>query len=668
MEVTNMYQNKLLFGAAYYDEYMPYDRIDEDMRLMKDAGMNVIRIAESTWSTWEPRDGVFDFTHLHRMLKASESHGIQVIVGTPTYAIPSWLAKKHPDILSVTKNGQELYGHRQLTDITNKNYRFHAECLIRRLMDEVKDYPHVIGFQLDNETRAAGAASKNTQKLFIKKLREKYPDIQEFNREFGLDYWSNRVDDWGDFPDIRGTINGSLSAAYKEFLRDCITDFLHWQEQILREYMRDDQFITHNFDFSWTGYSFGIQPEVNQYDCATFMDVAGCDIYHLSQDDLDGKTISFGGSVGRSLKKDNYLVLETQSQGNVEWLPYEGQLRLQAYSHLASGANGIMYWNWHSIHNSFESYWKGILSHDLTPGETYYELADWRKEVAHIEKELINLKKDNSIAILVDNRSLTGLDEFPIGEDADYNHILRWMYDACYDMNLECDLVSANDSFDGYPVLMVPALYSATEETIQKLRNYAAQGGNLILGFKSCFSDENLKIYHDSQPHGLTDVIGASYERFTVPKGVKVHIAGCRSAYNVQSWMELVQPKEAKIWATYIHPYWGENAAVTHHKYGEGSATYIGCYIESSGLKEIIKNVCAIARVRISPYRFPVIRKSGVNETGHRINYIFNYSGETQVFTYDGNTGTDLLNGRDVIKNSDCVLRPWDLMIVKETN
>ena len=99
--------NEILYGVAYYDEYMPYDRIETDFKMIRDAGMNVIRIAESTWSTWEPKEGVFDFTHLHRMLDCATKYELKVIVGTPTYAIPSWLAKKYPDILAVTHNGKE---------------------------------------------------------------------------------------------------------------------------------------------------------------------------------------------------------------------------------------------------------------------------------------------------------------------------------------------------------------------------------------------------------------------------------------------------------------------------------------------------------------------------------------------------------------------------------
>ena len=96
----------LLYGCAYYDEYMPYERLDKDLAMMKKAGINVIRIAESTWSTEEPEDGVFDFSHVTKVLDACEREKIHVIIGTPTYAIPAWMAKKYPDIMVTDKSGQ----------------------------------------------------------------------------------------------------------------------------------------------------------------------------------------------------------------------------------------------------------------------------------------------------------------------------------------------------------------------------------------------------------------------------------------------------------------------------------------------------------------------------------------------------------------------------------
>ena len=672
-----MRTDEILFGPAYYDEYMPYDRLETDFQMMKKAGMNVIRIAESTWSTWEPTEGVFDFTRLHRMLDAAVKYDLKVIVGTPTYAIPSWLALKHPAVLSFSKNGQELYGHRQLTDITNPDYLFYAERIIRKLMAEVKDYPNVIGFQLDNETRAAGAASPETQQLFIRKMQEKYPNIEDFNQEFGLDYWSNRVQRWEDFPDVRGTINGSLSAAYKRFLRECITDFLHWQERILREYMRPGQFITHNFDYSWIEYSFGIQPLVNQYDAASFMDVAGVDIYHLTQDKLTGAMITFGGAVGRSLKKDNYLVLETQSQGRLDWLPYPGQLRLQAYSHLSCGANSVMYWNWHSIHNSFESYWRGILSHNLAKNETYDELSVFGKELKQLGNHLRNLQKTCKVAILTDVSSLVGLEEFPISDSLDYNTILRWMFDACYELNLECDLVCAEDNFDDYSLLLVPAFYSATEKSIQKLRNFVALGGHLLYGFKSGYADEEIKIYHDNQPHRMTDCIGATYDRFTKPEKVslqfceKIDDTPCDTTisdgalFEVSEWMELVNAENAEVWAQYVHPFWGKYAAITHNHFGSGTATYLACYTTKDALKHLIRKLTAVAGIALPKVTFPVIIKHGTNDAGKEILYYLNYSSEEQTVCYDQADGTELFSGKKIHTNESIVLKPWDLAIIE---
>ena len=207
----------LLYGVAYYDEYMPYERLEEDMRMMKEAGINTIRIAESTWSSEEPEEGVFDFTHVRRVLRAAEKEGLHVIVGTPTYAIPPWLAKLHPEVLAITEKGPGRYGARQIMDITSPAYLYYAERVIRKLMEAVQPYSCVIGFQLDNETKYYGTAGKNVQQGFVKYLREKFQDdLDAMNHEFGLDYWSNRINAWEDFPDVRGTINGSLGAEFEK--------------------------------------------------------------------------------------------------------------------------------------------------------------------------------------------------------------------------------------------------------------------------------------------------------------------------------------------------------------------------------------------------------------------------------------------------------------------
>lgn len=686
-----MKTDTLRFGAAYYSEYLPYERVDKDMEMMARAGMNTIRIAESTWSTLEPADGVFDFTHIDRMLDAAAKHDISVIIGTPTYAIPSWLVKKYPDILAVTNDGPSLYGHRQNMDITHPEYRAHAERIIRTLMEHIKDVPHIIGFQLDNETKSYGTAGPRVQQLFVNYLKEKYPDIQEFNHEFGLDYWSNRIDNWDNFPDVRGTINQSLAAEFQKFQRSLVTEFLTWQSAIVREYARPDQFITQNFDFDWTGHSYGYQPEVNQFEAAKCMTVAGADIYHPSQGNLTGAEITVCGNIARSLKKDNYLILETEAQGNIEWLPYPGQLRLQAYSHVANGANSVMYWHWHSIHNAIESYWKGVLSHDFSENETYREACRIGDEWKRIGAHLINLKKENHIAVLIDNQSLTGLSHFPL-ETTDkhsYNTVLRWICDAFYRMNMEYDVISsAERDFSSYDYLVVPALYSASEELLTALNNYVENGGNLIATFRSGFSDEQLKIYSDTQPHILHKCLGIHYNQFTYPKNVDVVLSpGCMSAENTHAapkgtsitgmtpsrssahdWMDLVTCDTAEVVASYDHPAWNRYAAVSKNCFGKGTALYLGAFFGDELLEEILRTYL-ISTGYPSPLsdklRFPVILKRGQNDFGKELYYYFNYSDKEQTATHIGGNGVELLSEKAVTSQQVLTLAPWELAIVE---
>ncbi|SDK21108.1 beta-galactosidase [Catalinimonas alkaloidigena] len=320
-----MQLDSLLFGVAYYDEYMPYDRLDQDIRMMKEAGINVVRIAESTWSTVEPQEGQFDFTHIDRVLDAMHAAGIRVIVGTPTYAVPTWLVKKYPDVLAVTARGQNQYGPRQNMDISNPHFRHHAEQVIRAMLEHVKDHPALIGYQVDNETKHYGTAGPQVQAQFVQYMQQKFPSLDSLNRAYGLDYWSNRINTWEDFPSTVGTINASLSSEFSRFQRKLVTDYLAWQTAIVDEYKKPDQFVTHNFDFEWRGYSYGIQPDVDHFAASRALDIAGVDIYHPTQDHLTGAEIAFGGDVTRSMKNGaSYLVLETEAQGFPQWVPYPG--------------------------------------------------------------------------------------------------------------------------------------------------------------------------------------------------------------------------------------------------------------------------------------------------------------------------------------------------------
>lgn len=667
--------DKLLYGVAYYDEYMPYDRLDKDIAMMKATGINVVRIAESTWGTMETQEGVFDFSHIDRVLDAMHKAHIKVIVGTPTYAIPTWLVKKYPDILAITKLGQNQYGARQNMDIANIHFREAAERVIRKMLEHIKNHPAIIGYQVDNETKAYNTAGPNVQKLFVAYCQQKFKTLDALNKAFGLDYWSNRINTWDDFPSTIGTINASLAAEFAKFQRKLVTDYLAWQTALVNEYKRPEQFVTQNFDLEWRGFSYGIQPDVDHFASSKALDIAGIDIYHPTQDALTGIEIAFGGDITRSMKAGKgYLVLETEAQGFPQWVPYPNQLRLQAFSHLASGANMVEYWHWHSIHNAIETYWKGLLSHDFEPNPTYLEAQTIGRDFEKLSPKLINLKKQNKVAFLFSNEALTAFNAFSFGWGAkeNYNDILRPMYDALYKMNVEVDFVDpSSTNIEQYKVLVVPVLYAASNQLLERLNLFVKNGGHIVYTFKSGFSDENVKVRSSIQPGIINEACGIQYSQFTIPQQVSLNTTTYQvpnDQKQVNTWMELITPTTAQVMASYNHPVWGKYAAITQNQYGKGLATYIGCMTSRAITEKILEDVITKAGLWgiEQSLHFPLIIKSGQNQEGKTVRYIFNYSGEKQNIKFPFNKAKDLLSGKVLIKNQGVELEAWHSLILEE--
>ncbi len=662
---------ELIFGVDYYPEYMKEDRTGQDFAMMKQCGMNTVRIAESTWSTEEREDGVFDFSFIEKVLKEAEKTGMQVIIGTPTYAVPSWLVKKDPEIMVRTKSGQAFYGFRQLINIMNPTYRFHAERIIRKIVAAAAPWKCVIGFQLDNETKHYENFGPEMQAGFLEHLKERFGTPEAMNEAFGLNYWSNAVHSWEDFPDMRGCINASLAGEFERYQRAQAAAFLRWQADIVREICRPDQFITHNMDFEWRkfgaavaqdGYSYGVQPDIDHVEAAAPLSLAGTDIYHPTQSHLTGKETGFCGDEIRCLKDAPYLILETQAQAFKTWTPYPGQLTLQAFSHFASGAMGMIYWNWHSIHNGYETYWKGILSHDMEENPVYLEAAKIGKLLKEAGKDHLCIRKKNAAALVVDNTSLSAFKWFPIDRDLSYNDVVRWIYDTLFEMNVECDVIHASvlDPAD-YEVIITPALYCAEDSLIEKLKTFVKNGGTLISTFKSFFSDMDVTARQERQPYALTDCFGMSYQMFAEPE--RLYAGGKECRY----FAELLSPDEAEAVLMYEHRYWGRYAAVTSHAYGSGQAWYIGTYLDRSVLREVLEGIPALARLRTDgETSWPVVIRSGMNEKGRNVHYVLHYSEDEELWRCSYEHVTDLLTGKEYRKGEGILLADWEVLVLEE--
>jgi beta-galactosidase len=671
----------VLYGAAYYHEYMPYDRLDKDIALMKEAGLNVVRMGESTWSLWEPADGHFEYAWMDRVVDAMGKAGIKVIMGTPTYSIPTWLYHEHPEVLARPLGGAKTYyGMRQNMDTDSPIYRFYAERVIRNMVGHYKDNPTVIGWQLDNETSSYGASNRDVFLGFMSHLRNKFGDTSSMNKAWFFNYWGEDVNTWEDLPTRDSAQSTGYKLEWSRWSQMRVTDFLAWQAALVRQYRRADQFVT-------TDFAGGLHADVNEQAVANVLDIPAINVYHGTQDHFDGATQSLNEDFARSLKGSNFLITETNAQ-TTDWTsafqfpPYDGQMREDVYTHLANGANMVEYWHWASIPANQETYWKGVLSHDLEPNRAYAEVSRTAHELEKIGPHLVDLKITNPVAILWSRDSLNAIEFMPFVEsgrhwgsgpsEANYVSLVHQLHQALYDLNVGVDFVFPDTAdFSRYKLLVVPALYIADDALLTRIADYVKNGGHVVMTFKSGFCNENSAVRWVRAPGPLREAAGFSYQEFSnleQPLGLKGDPFHAGDANKVSYWAEFLTPEHAQPRAWYDHPFFGRWPAITENHYGSGTLLYEGTYLSDTLQKRVLLGVLKEAALAGPDQQLPaaVWVRHGVNRLGKRLHYYFNYSGDAKSIAYSYAAGKDLLSGNTVGHSQSISLKAWDVAIVEE--
>ena len=676
----------VLYGAAYYNEYMPADlqpgRLEKDVALMKEAGISVVRMGESTWSLWEPADGRFEYAWMDRIVEAMDKAGIKVIMGTPTYSMPTWMAKAHPEFYARPLGGAAVaYGMRQNMDTDNPKFRFYAERIITKLVAHYKNSQAVIGWQIDNETGSNGASNADVFAGFVAHLKEKFGTTEALNKAWFLNYWGQDVNDWADMPTRDNATSTSYKLEWSRWQQIRVANYLAFQAALVRKYRRPDQFVTQDFGSM-------MKLDVNEFNVAKSLDVVANNPYHGAQDHLDGAWQALQGDFSRSLKHRNFLVTETNAQtlgwdSAGQFPPYDGQLRLDVYTDVSSGANMVEYWHWHSIHAGQETYWKGVLGHDLEKNRAYEEVSRIAHELQKVGPAIVNLQIKNQVAILYSVDSSNALSFMPFerqelgwvpGKAAgSYNGILSQLHRALYRANVGCDFVfPEGGDFSQYKLLIVPALYSADAELLKKISAYVHNGGHVLMTFKSGFTNENSAVRWERAPGPLRDAAGFTYQEFSnleTPLALKDNPFRVTSETNkVDTWAEFLQLTTAKPLGYYDHPFFGRWPAITRNEFGAGTLTYEGTKLSDELQEAVVLGVLQEVGLRGTDQQLPsaVRVKHGTNQAGKRLHYYLNYSSSPASFTYAYPNSHDLLTERATASGERVLLAPWDLAIMEE--
>ncbi|MBR5715978.1 MAG: beta-galactosidase [Bacteroidales bacterium] len=663
--------DKPLYGAAYYSEYTPADRLDEDIRLMKEAGLSVVRVGESTWSLFEPQDGQFEFAWMDRILDKMHEAGIKVILGTPTYSIPSWLAAEHPEVLSHTiDDRQSYYGIRQNMDLLNPTYRRYCERIIRKMMEHFAQHPAIIGYQVDNEVEARNIDNQDYFEGFRDYINREFKgDLKELNRRWGLNYWGMNINKWEDFYDRKGVTNPSYKVWWERWNRKVTADFLNWQIDIVDEYRRPDQFVTHCFMPSFAN--------IDQVEAFRQMEYPAINVYYNMQDQQDGAWIGYACDYMRPISRHhNFLITETNAQGTGwssrdQWPPYDGQLRQNMYAFLSGGANMVEYWHWATLHYGQETYWRGILGHEGTPNRVYAEFQRGAAELDKVGGHLVNAQKQNRVALLFSHDSKHALDFMPYTNRDQYKDFL--LYDALYRQNIECDILPVDkpsmQDFSQYDMLVIPSLYVATDELLKKISDFVRNGGEVVMLYKSGYTDYDNAVRTSVAPGPLAEACGFTYQEYSSINQLSLRPNDLGAEDNtVSTWMEFLQLTTAKPLSTVEHPFFGKWPCITENSYGKGHLIYIGTLPSTELLQKLLARAADRKQIltKERQYQFPVILRSATNRFGKRIHYLFNYSYEPKTIAYPYPNSHSLLDNQSLKTNAPVTIEPWGVVIGEE--
>ncbi|WP_241992350.1 beta-galactosidase [Cryobacterium lactosi] len=681
----------LLFGVAYYPEYHLTDRVETDLDLMQQAGINVIRVGESVWSTWEPREGEFDLDWLAPVLDGAQRRGIQVILGTPTYAVPPWLQVAHPDIAAERRTGEPIpWGGRQEIDFTHPAFRRYAERVIRAVVGRYAEHPAVIGFQVDNEPGLELFHNDHVFTEFVSRLRSRHGTVESLNREWGLTYWSHRINDWAQLWRPDGNSFPQYDLAWRRFQSDLTTEFISWQADLVREYSRPGQFVT-------TCLQYG-RPALDDERVSRALDITAGNPYYGMQDRLDAtlelSQLSDWTTTGvpalfrqadrmYSSKQGRYLVTETNAQSighsDTNFPPYPGQLKQAAYAFISRGAAMIEYWHWHTLPYGIETYWGGVLPHSLVPGRVYSEIAEIGGELARIGTTLDGFEPDADIAVLWSNPSRNAMQFTPflradgLPDAQSYERIVDAFQRGAIEAGRQTRLlhlaqateIGAGALAARFPVLIAAGVYVTTDADLALLRDYVAAGGHLIVGPRTGYADEEARARVEVSPPRLADLAGSRYDEYSnleqdVPVVSTSDELRLGAGAVARLWIDGLIADDAEVLARYVHPRFGDFPAVTSRAVDDGRVTVVGCVPGPTLASGLVSWAAAAGHGHelAGDTAEPVTVASGALPGGRRAWFVFNWGWEPQALTL-AVTVSDTVTGAVLQTGTEVSLTAW---------
>lgn len=584
---------RLVLGTCYYPEHWKKELWAKDLERMREVGIEVIRIAEFAWNKVEPAEGVFTFAFYDEFLDLAYEKGISVIFCTPTATPPAWMSYQYPEILNVDKDGRTYrHGSRQHYTYNSPKYREFTSRIVEKLGEHYGAHPAIIGWQIDNELNCGVNEfySASDTAAFQRFLKNKYGTLDALNDAWGTVFWNQTYTAWEeiDVPQRvpANAVNPHRMMDFYRFISDSACGYAKLQADILKKYVKPDDFITTNGIFGNLDNHRMTEESLDFITYDSYPNFAYCLDDYKETDILKDRKWSRNLAEVRSVSPV-FGIMEQQSGAN-GWTnsmeaptPRPGQMTLWTMQSIAHGADYVSYFRWRTCTFGTEIYWHGILDYSGRENRRLREVAAISEKLKRLQM-VAGAQYQAKVGIIRDYDNIwdTQLDSWHARVDKKSNQSLLT---AMQLNHVPFDFVYLTDEakdLSKYEVLFYPHGAILTKDRIEILEKYVESGGKLVMGCRTGYKDTNGRCVTEYLPGLASKLTGTDITEysFVAPDDGKVMVNWDGKEIEAAIFNDLLQPagETAEVLAVYSNSYYAGTPALIRNRFGAGEAYYFG--------------------------------------------------------------------------------------------
>ncbi|MFF7445617.1 MULTISPECIES: beta-galactosidase [unclassified Streptomyces] len=592
---------RLGFGADYNPEQWPREVWQEDVRLMREAGVTVVSVAIFSWARLQPGPDAWDFGWLDEVMDLLHAGGIGVDLATATASPPPWLTTAHPEILPVTATGETLWpGARQHWRPTSPVFREHALRLVREMATRYADHPALVAWHVSNELGCHNVYdySDDAAHAFRDWLRARYGTLDALNHAWGTAFWSQRYTDWQQIlpPRLAASHpNPTQQLDFKRFSSDALKDYLRAERDLLKA-ITPDVPVTTNF------MVMGETRGMNYADWAEEIDFVSNDHYvHPGPQSRD--ELSFSANLTSGIAGGRPWFLMEHSTSAVNWQPVNvakrpGELARDSLLHVAHGADAVCYFQWRQSAAGAEKYHSAMVPHAGADSELFRAVAELGATLKTLAPVAGSTRDSARVGIVFDWDSwwASEQDSHPTSLLNYRQEGLDW-YSALLALGVRADLVTTKSDFARYDVLIAPVLHVVPADLAKDLTRYAEQGGHLITTYFSGIVDQNDHVWLGGYPGALRDLLGIRVEEFGPLLADETVSLDDGSTGTLWTDRITLTDERTEVLARYETGDQAGRPALTRRTTNAGSAAYVSTRLGVEGLTALLPRLLEPAGV-----------------------------------------------------------------------